>query len=196
MIEHEFKKFQKLGFGFDESYLCNSINWGSTCIDYIYYVMAAIANEANNYALSQSYIVAAICSSGSLYARVQNLRHLSTLCMLLSQFQLSFKALQAMYKLSFYPNGNHIEHAFLKECDETMKARKDCVRMKALKAKMKAKTCAYCGKESKDRNLRSCTGCMQTMYCNKSCQKRHWNKIHHRKCDRSWIINYKTLKKV
>lgn len=53
--------------------------------------------------------------------------------------------------------------------------------------------CDYCGLPNDAARLKCCKSCMNTYYCSKHCQKRHWS-VHKYECNRSWQNVYKPLK--
>ena len=64
-----------------------------------------------------------------------------------------------------------------------------------LNEKIKQSCCERCGKYRNEGGikLKACKGCMNTFYCNKYCQKRHW-KLHKDECNKTWINLYPALK--
>eukprot|EP01083_Nonionella_stella_P010125 28963_1 len=60
--------------------------------------------------------------------------------------------------------------------------------------KLKTVHCAYCSKSYVGEILKCCVGCMQTFYCSKKCQKKHWM-LHKKQCNMTWIELYYMLKK-
>merc|ERR1712228_956544 len=62
---------------------------------------------------------------------------------------------------------------------------------RAIKIKLDGMNCSYCGSKGK---LMCCTGCMETTYCIRLCQKRDWKMNHRKSCKGRWLEYYKMLK--
>eukprot|EP01084_Bolivina_argentea_P238581 400814_1 len=71
--------------------------------------------------------------------------------------------------------------------------------LKHLRKKMKLLKCANCArlyyaKSKNEKTLSVCKGCGKSYYCNKSCQKKHWNQIHRTQCDKLYVDIFKQFK--
>eukprot|EP01084_Bolivina_argentea_P261167 441236_1 len=180
-----FEKYQKLIKNNDNLH-CNSINWGDSCCDYIHYAVAKVYFKENKYQKAHKYFMCAVCSAGSIYARIIMLKYLSYTSFHLNQYQLSLKCVYTAYKLSYFPNGTHINKTFVNQLYR--------IRKKEIKHRLKEMSCAQCDQYIK--SLNTCTGCMITMYCSKRCQKKHWKHCHQLTCLNSLSNDYKTLKTI
>ena len=139
---------------------------------------------ASRYGHSQQncdLIVASIVHAPSLSCVSSGLRSLSEFCELNGEYHLALKALKNARKICFMKNGEHIAPSFVK---------RECTEMKRnLEAKMKGMRCGYCARIGNS-DLRPCTGCMKLAYCDKRCQKKHWNREHQDSCARTWRVYY------
>eukprot|EP01083_Nonionella_stella_P158043 513804_1 len=91
-IVNGFKEFNKKLK--EKDIQCNSLFWGQTCIDYMFYVMAKLKYKQKEYRLSQTYFVSAVCRASSLFVRVTILGHLVNLCRRFGEYQLALKCLE------------------------------------------------------------------------------------------------------
>eukprot|EP01083_Nonionella_stella_P065138 170417_1 len=166
----------------------NSLFWGQSAKEYMFYVMAKLKYKQKEYRSSQKYFVAAVCRGSSLFVRERMFKYLVDLCCRFGEHQLALKCLETRYKLCYLENGHHIDPLFVRK--EYYEMKKD------IKRALVMKSCEYCNKSFEKHKLHSCTGCMKAMYCGKSCQKRDWKLKHKDVCSRSWKINYKALQTV
>lgn len=142
--------------------------------------------DSESYAFLLEIITRSLRIAPSLFSFSLDLRNLSEACSLNGEYRMALKALRKVQMVCFSSDGQHIAPNFVqKQCKE---------QRRALKGKMSTMRCSYCSKMRKAK-LRSCTGCMKAMYCNKRCQKRHWNANHRDLCVRTWSDNnwYKNL---
>ena len=132
------------------------------------------------YKLLMDATLASLLGAASMLFFSLTLRLLSEACELNAEYGMALKALKKALRICFMRNGQHITPTFVKkECRE---------RRNVLEAKMKNMRCGYCARTQSSK-LRSCTGCMKIMYCDKRCQKKHWNVEHHGLCDRTWSVH-------
>eukprot|EP01084_Bolivina_argentea_P311095 538456_1 len=72
---------------------------------------------------------------------------------------------------------------------------------KKWKKQQKLIKCCHCGKhkylisENSADKLKVCKGCYASYYCDKECQKMHWNRSHRSKCCKIWIERHAALLK-
>ena len=136
--------------------------------------------------LLQSTTVA-LTSAPSLLTMSLSLQYLSEACELNGEYRMALKAMVKAYKICFMDKGEHISPSFVEAYPE---------RRNSLVTKMKEMRCAYCERNQSWRKLRPCTGCMHVVYCDRRCQKRHWNTDHRDSCSGTWSewSSYKTFK--
>ena len=126
--------------------------------------------------------ISSICKSTSLYVMTFSLRYLSGICVKLNEYVIALRLLDRAYKLcTMYDTP--ITPLFVNRIYSRKR--------KKIKMKLKEVVCSFCGCKGK---LKCCTGCMNAVYCSKSCQKRHWRSVHRKTCDKKWLQHYKTLK--
>eukprot|EP01084_Bolivina_argentea_P278759 476369_1 len=54
-----------------------------------------------------------------------------------------------------------------------------------------SKRCSNCGNDKQ--RFRACMGCCQVYYCNRKCQKQHWNKVHRNICNGKFGVIIKVI---
>eukprot|EP01084_Bolivina_argentea_P077342 140274_1 len=104
------------------------------------------------------------------------------------EFALILFEANELYLCKYYANKSW------KCCKEIKKISEIYHKMKRrVNKQLKQIQCSYCGEhkyvKSKKQldKLKVCTGCHRVYYCNKKCQKLHWNKLHRMKCSKIWI---------
>ena len=145
--------------------------------------------ESRNFDTYQILVHATIKSTivaPSLFSFASALYRLGQACEMNGEYRMALKALKKAHRICFMSNGEHIAPTFMKEYTEMRRE---------LEAKLIGMRCGYCAR-IRSLKLRSCTGCMQVMYCDKSCQKKHWNAEHRDLCSRTWSDHsyYQALK--
>ena len=128
-----------------------------------------------------SRLLESILHAPSLSFISSGLRNLSEFCEQNGEYHLPLKALKNARRICFMKNGEHIAPSFVKS---------ECSKMKRiLEAKIKGMRCGYCARIGNS-DLLPCTGCMKLAYCDKRCQKKHWNREHRDSCARTWRAYY------
>eukprot|EP01084_Bolivina_argentea_P231415 390277_1 len=132
---------------------------------------------------AQEFFVKAIYEASSFVLLTLSLRYLSDICHSFNQFAIGFRLLKCAY-LICVNTGEYITPSFIKNYYRKKK--------KLFVTELNRMSCMQCG--AKEGKLKSCTGCMKNMYCDRKCQKKHWNHIHRYQCNKLWIVHYNLLK--
>eukprot|EP01084_Bolivina_argentea_P183862 317205_1 len=140
------------------------------------------------YDISKEQYIMAITSKAiqsmqkmSLIVRVLAMIGLSLNCRKLGEYAIGKKLLYAAKQIT---DGYFLNY-FIKNDYGRYRAK--------LMKRLKTKKCEYCGTVYLNKRLRCCSHCMKVMYCNKKCQKYHWNQ-HKTECNGSWKEFYPALK--
>ena len=132
----------------------------------------------------KEYCVIAICTADNIEDRMEMMYKLTDLCEC-RELLLSLKMVKRICKIMTLVGEAVVDPVFMK----TVWIKKKCF-TKSLKDKKCRNYMKLCTK------YRSCSGCMETIYCNKKCQKRHWKQEHRELCNGSWIQLFPLLKMV
>eukprot|EP01084_Bolivina_argentea_P295413 508592_1 len=137
---------------------------------------------ANNYNhnITKVYLVAAACMTNNIIKRVSYLCLLSLNCYSNKEYMMGWRLIH----ISFYLSNGY----FINDKLKIVYKQKDIMRKKISEMK-----CSFC-KQKPPNKCKVCIGCMKKMYCNKKCQKKHWNKRHRLKCNKTWCNLYFALK--
>eukprot|EP01084_Bolivina_argentea_P196256 336448_1 len=138
-----------------------------------------------NYELltARDYFVKSIYKASSFVLLTLSLRYLSNICVLFNEFGIALRCLKCAYFVCIH-TGKYITPSFINEDYRKNK--------KVIMGYLSTRLCGQC--LNKGKKLKSCTGCMKTVYCSRICQKKHWNHIHRKQCDKYWISHYKLLR--
>eukprot|EP01084_Bolivina_argentea_P126489 223945_1 len=130
-------------------------NFMSAEIEFLYGKM--LLND-NDYLNAKTEFIKVLSSATSFVFLSLSLQYLSKICKDFAEYEIGVKCLNRAYKLCTIDNTSYFMPSFV----ETKYWKNKRLFDKALN-KIK---CGYCGIK-KGRKLRSCTGCMKVMYCNK-----------------------------
>ena len=136
------------------------------------------------------FVISIVCNdynpyNGSLMNKVVSLIELSEICCINNELLIGRKSINAASKLC----DGYIEKSMQFHNDDYSQ------RKRKIKIEIDVLKCSNCGKNNeKNTKLKTCTGCMKSYYCDKHCQKRHWQ-VHKKECDMTWKHLYPVLKK-
>eukprot|EP01084_Bolivina_argentea_P223101 377529_1 len=130
-----------------------------------YFLYGKMSWTDKKYSISKDAFISAIYYSCSFAIMSLSLQYLSKICKYFGEYEIGLKCLKFAYKLCIIDSKTYILPSF---------AQRDYGKRKRLFIKkLNRMKCEYCGKKNWNQ-LRSCTGCMKVMYCNRKCQKKHW----------------------
>eukprot|EP01084_Bolivina_argentea_P316078 547804_1 len=113
--------------------------------------------------------IKAIIFADSFVIMALSLQYLSKLCKHFGEYGIGLRCLKRAYKLCCVEKDISILPSFV----QTSYPKKQ----RSFMNKLNKIKCGYCAIKN-GIELRSCTGCMKVMYCNKRCQKMHWKSRH------------------
>ena len=127
--------------------------------------------------LQRRSFICALVSRASFAIECLSLRRLSEICIKLEHHVVAKKALDCLHRIV---RANQ-DCSFVADAFYTRTERKQ---VRLLKRELRNVKCSGCG-QSLDCKTRTCT-CMRATYCNRHCQKTHWDQSHRWKCSKQW----------
>ena len=136
-----------------------------------------------NYDKAKTHYVISIVGEVTLVHRIVALFALGLNCMRNGEYLIGKRSVNAAFRLSGAQLMNTLKVYIIQELNS-----KYVVRMNKSK-------CVNCGKTTIENGaqLKSCKLCMNTFYCGKRCQKKHW-KRHKYECNKTWRSLYPAMK--
>eukprot|EP01084_Bolivina_argentea_P223102 377530_1 len=142
-----------------------SMEYNDSLTGDFYFLYGKMSWTDKKYSISKDAFISAIYYSCSFAIMSLSLQYLSKICKYFGEYEIGLKCLKFAYKLCIIDSKTYILPSF---------AQRDYGKRKRLFIKkLNRMKCEYCGKKNWNQ-LRSCTGCMKVMYCNRKCQKKHW----------------------
>eukprot|EP01084_Bolivina_argentea_P115201 204907_1 len=151
------------------------------------YMLSKICTSKQQYTFAKYDLIICAMLTDCFDLRILALKNLVINCYKNKEYLVGLKVLKYLLKLCVL-NGEVIKsYALIYQKYSNYKQK--------LKYRWNQMRCVVCGEsEATKMKMKCCMGCMQLVYCSKSCQKIHWNNQHRQNCHKSWQNHYEQLK--